>query len=129
MALCGKPNVVLTVVSVTLVHLTRALSNPETASGLRGIAGVQRKLLADHASSRRGHAMTRPRCGAIAAAILQVLSVAAEALSAPNIRVRVERHLGHDVSQATVSSFLSVACRDEDSPVVRVERALYRIAS
>jgi len=67
--------------------------------------------------------------GAIQAAILEVLREAEDALVPSEVRVRVEERLGRPISQDTISSFLSVACRSVDSPVQRIGRGLYRIAT
>ncbi len=66
--------------------------------------------------------------GAIQAAILGVLREAEDALAPSEVRVCVEEGLGRPISQDTISSFLSVACRSADLPVQRIGRGLYRIA-
>ncbi len=66
--------------------------------------------------------------GAIQAAILGVLREAEDALAPSEVRVRVDERLGRPISQDTISSFLSVACRSTDLQVQRIGRGLYRIA-
>ncbi|MEJ7783301.1 MAG: HTH domain-containing protein [Solirubrobacteraceae bacterium] len=65
--------------------------------------------------------------GTIQAAALTVLTEADGPLAPRQVRARAQALLGLTVSQDTISSFLSVACRNERSPVVRVQRGLYGI--
>ncbi len=66
--------------------------------------------------------------GAIQAATLRVLRETEDALASSEVRECVEERLGRPISQDTISSFLSVACRSVDLPVQRIGRGLYRIA-
>ena len=65
--------------------------------------------------------------GAIQTAALFVLGQADSAMTPREVRTAVEERLGVPVSQDTISSFLSVACRSVDPLVQRVERGLYSI--
>lgn len=65
--------------------------------------------------------------GTIQAAALAVLAKADAALMPRDVRALIEERLDRTVSQDTVSSFLSVACRSAESPVRRVGHGLYRI--
>ena len=66
--------------------------------------------------------------GTIQAAALTVLTEADGPLAPRQVRARAQALLGLTVSQDTISSFLSVACRSASLPVRRVGRGRYRIA-
>lgn len=61
----------------------------------------------------------------ISAAIREVLSSQSEPFTTMELRTRVEQHLGREVSQDTVCSFVTVAARQPDPIVIRVARGLY----
>ena len=65
--------------------------------------------------------------GTIQAAALTVLTEAGGPLAPRQVRARAQALLGLTVSQDTISSFVSVASRDELSSVVRVQRGLYGV--
>lgn len=107
------------------MRLIGALSNPDALAALRRLDRIRTKRLAEATRvprpDRGGEAAMRsdPSGGARRARRL----VGGHAPS--EIHTRVEQRLGCSVVRDTVTSFLSVACRDEESPVIRVQRGLY----
>ena len=110
------------------MRLTGACSNRHVASSLASLLARKHKLgIADESESERP-SIGLPQ-GAIRDAILEVLSNAPGAcLRAKEIQSRAEQRLGIPVSYDTVCSYLSIACRAEDSSVVRVGYGRYRLA-
>ena len=110
------------------MRLTGALSNHDVGAGLEGALERKRQLppRAQGAEQRLKLRLRLPM-GAIQAAAIEVLQDADDALMPLEVRTRVEKRLQTRISQNTISSFLSVACRSGDSPVQRVGHALYRI--
>jgi hypothetical protein len=107
------------------MRMIGALSNPEALSGLLRLDRIRTKRLAEAARTARPDRVVKPRCGVVQAAVLDVLGTSTEAMRPAEIHARVEQELGYSVVRDTVTSFLSVACRDERSPVLRVQRGLY----
>ena len=67
----------------------------------------------------------RPRMGVIQQAVLEVLDRASVPLRPCEVRLRVELRLAQPVSYDTAASYLSVACRDQRGPIVRVSSGRY----
>lgn len=110
------------------MRLTGALSNPQVASTLDGLAGRKRKIDLGLLPAELPKRSMRLPQGAVQDAVLEVLRVAAGSLRVAEIHVRVEEELGQVVSRDTVTSFLSVACRAEAAVVLRVEHGVYEVA-
>jgi hypothetical protein len=109
------------------VRLTGALSNKNVASALDDLVAKKRTIDLDLAADLRQSSLRLPQ-GAIQAAVLAVLRAASEPLQPSEIHDLVQQRLDCAVCRDTVSSFLSVAWRARDSPVIRVERGRYWIA-
>ena len=109
------------------MRLTGALSNPDALAPLLRLDRIRATLVVEAAKTSRVATVLKPRNGTVQAAILVVLRATTDPLAPVQVHALVERHLDRAVVRDSVSSFLSVACRDERSPVVRVQRGLYRV--
>lgn len=118
----------ITVVNVTLVRLTGALSNQATADGLEALLGQKRQFKPGVDGVEVESRPLRPPQGAIQGAVLEVLRAASGPLRVAEIHSGVEAELGRAVSRDTVASFLSVGCRPDVPTVLRVERGRYKAA-
>lgn len=107
-----------------MVRLTGALSNHDVGACLQ--AALDRKRRVPRRSAQHRPDLRLPM-GVIQTAALAALTEADRALTPRDVRASVEERLERSVSQDTVSSFLSVACRSARWPVRRVGRGLYRI--
>jgi len=95
---------------------------------MSGLLARKRKIDArDEAEPSR--CPLRPPQGAIQAAVLEVLAAAAGSLRPGEIRERVQQRLDVEISQDTVTSFLSVACRADEPTVIRLGYGRYRMAA
>ena len=107
------------------MRLTGALSNHEVGASLEHALARKRRVPLDDELVRPP---LRPPMGAIQDAAVLVLRGMDSPAKPREVRTLVEEHLGVEVSEDTISSFLSVACRSATSPVRRVGPGLYRIA-
>jgi len=109
------------------MRLTGACSNHDVGARLdKGLYQKRRILPRSEGPERGRESPLRLPMGAIQAATLATLRDAACALTCREVRACVEERLRRPVSQDTISSFLSVACRSAEEPVQRVGRGLYR---
>lgn len=109
-----------------LVRLTGALSNRQAASTLAGALARKRKVDVVGSSELVRAAIRLPQ-GAIQDAVLEVLRTASGSMRPGEIRTRVEARLGVAISQDTVCSYLSVACRAEKPQILRVGYGRYQL--
>ena len=109
------------------MRLSGALSNRPAASALSGLLARKRKIIVADEPTPSRHSMRLPQ-GSIQAAVMEVLAAASGSLRPGEVREKVQQCLGVAISQDTVSSFLSVACRADEPVVIRVGYGRYRIA-
>jgi len=108
------------------MRLTGALSDPDVGSSLARLDELRAKLIVaiTDAPARPGTVL-KLRAGLIQTAIMAALDAAAGPLTVGEIQTHVEAQLGQAISRHTVTSFLSVACRGDVFPVVRLAPGRY----
>lgn len=97
-------------------------SNPEVEQSLTSLVEVLARLKASDVPLRRTPRRTHARPGWVAKAVEEVLATADQPMRGKDIRVAVERALGHPVPASSVKDCLA---RGVSGSIARFERVSY----